>query len=337
MKKLALLCCLLVSTSVWAATPAYHVVKTLKLGGDGFWDYLSVDSGARRLYVSRWTHVMVVDLDTDKLVGDIPNTEGVHGIALAPDLGRGFISCGRTNEALIFNLKTLKVIGKVVTGAGPDAILYDPASKRVFTMNGHGHSATAFDAATGKIAGTIDLGGKPEEARADGKGKIYINIEDKSQVAELDSHKLTILKRFSLAPGEEPSGMGLDVAHHLVFSGCHNQMMTVLDPVAGKVIATVPIGRGVDGAAYDPGAGLAFASNGEGTLTVVRETSPGKFAAENVPTVRSARTMALDPKTHDIYLSAAKFEPMPRAKASERRQRPKMVKGSFMIVVVGRE
>jgi hypothetical protein len=313
------------------------VIDKIHLGGEGGWDYLTVDSAARRLYVSHGTHVMVVDIDAGKLAGDIPDTPGVHGIALAPKLNRGFISSGRANTATIFDLKTLQALGKVITGTNPDAIQYDPFSKRVLTFNGRSHDATVFDAATGEVAGTIALGGKPEFATTDGQGKVYVNIEDTGEVAEIDSQKLTVVKRTSIKPCEEPSGMGLDAAHHRVFSVCGNKIMTVLDAEAGKVIATVPIGGGTDGAGFDAGTGLAFSSNGEGTLTVVRESSPGKFeVAETVTTQRGARTMALDPKTHNIYLPTAEFGPAPAPTPDVPRPRPTPIKDSFTVLVVGK-
>jgi DNA-binding beta-propeller fold protein YncE len=329
--------CLLLGMAAIAADPGYHVIKKIKLGGEGFWDYLTVDGAARRLYVSRGTHVMVVDLTADTLAGDIPDTPGVHGIALAPELNRGFTSNGRANTSTIFDLKTLKKIGEVKTGDNPDAILYDAASKRVFTFNGRGNDATAFDAASGEVAGTIPLGGKPEFAKADGKGKIYVNIENTSEVVEIDSRKLTVTRRFPLAPGEEPSGMGFDVERHFVFSGCHNKIMTVLDIQTGKVIATVPIGEGVDGNGFDPKTGFAFSSNGEGTLTIVRELSTGKFeVAQTVQTQRGARTMTIDPMTGNVYLPTAEFGPAPAATPENPRQRPPMVKDSFVVLVVGK-
>jgi len=311
------------------AASGYHVIKKVTLGGEGRWDYLTLDSAARRLYISRSTHVMVMDLDTDKVVGDIPGTKGVHGIAIAPEFNRGFTSNGEANTSTIFDLKTLKVIGEVKTGAGPDCVIYDPASKRVFTFNGGGNDAAAFDAASGEVVGTIPLGGCPEYASADGQGNVYVNIVSTSEVVEIDSAKLVVTKRFPLAPGQKPSGLAIDAAHHLVFSGCSNRIMTVLDVNAGKVIACVPIGRWVDANGFDPGTGLAFSSNGEGTLTVARETAPGKFEAENIATEDNAQTMALDLKTHNVYLATARFEP----KSGNPQN---MVKDSFMIVVVGK-
>lgn len=334
MKTFLLFCGLVIGVNAYAAEPGYHVIKKLPLGGEGGWDYLTVDNTARRLYVSRGTHVMVVDLETDKLAGDIPNTPGVHGIAIADELNRGFISNGRANTASIFDLKTLKVIGQVKTGTNPDCILFDPATKKVFTFNGRSNDATAFDAVSGEVVKTIPLGGKPEFARTDGKGKIYVNVEDTSEVVEIDSLNLAVTKRFSLKPGEGPSGMGFDAEHHHVFSGCGNKMMTVLDTESGKIIATVPIGKGVDGNGFDPETGFAFSANGgDGTLTVVRETSPGNFeAAETVTTQTGARTMTIDPKTHNIYLPTAQFAPAPEGT----RQRPTPIKDSFVILVVGK-
>ncbi len=332
-----MLCGLALCTMAYAAPPGYHVIKKIQLGGEGGWDYLTVDSEARRLYISRGTHVIVLDIDTDKVVGDIPDTTGVHGIAIARDLNRGFTSNGRANTVTIFDLNTLAVIGQVQTGRNPDAILYDPASKRVFTCNGASHDATAFDAATGEVLATIPLGGKPEFPATDGRGSVYANIEDTGEVVEIDSQKLAVTNRFSIKPGDEPSGMGFDARRHRAFSVCGNKIMTVLDTRAGKVIATVPIGAGADGAGYDPGTKLAFSSNGEGTLTVVQEVSPGQFGvAETVKTQRGARTMAIDLKTHNIYTVTASFGPAPKPTAEAPRPRPAIVKDSFVVLVIGK-
>jgi len=337
MKAFLIFCSLLIGTISYAADTGYHVIKELHLGGEGGWDYLTVDSAARRLYISRSTHVMVVDMDTDKVAGDIADTPGVHGIAIAPELNRGFTSNGKANTATIFDLKTLEVLGQVKTGENPDAILYDPASKRVFTFNGRSHDTTVFAADSGKVVGSIPLGGKPEFAAADGKGKVYVNIEDTNEVVEIESGKLLLTKRYSLKPCEEPTGMGLDAERHRVYSACHNKVMTVLDTEIGKVIAALPIGEGVDGNGYDPKTGLAFSSNGDGTLTVVRESSPGKFeVAETVATQRGSRTMVIDPKTHNIYLAAAQFSPQPASAAGGARPRPTMIKESFAVLVVGK-
>ncbi len=268
-------CGLIFSALAYAAGPGYHVVSKIPIGGEGGWDYLTVDSAARRLYVSHGTHVVVVDIDTEKVVGDIPDTPGVHGIAVAPELNRGFISNGRGNTATIFDLKTLQTLGQVKTGSNPDGILYEPATKRVFTFNGRSQDATVFDAASGEVLGTIALGGKPEFPAADGKGRVFVNMEDSSEVAEIDPQKLTVVKRSSIKPCDGPSGMGLDAAKHRVFSVCGNKTMSVLDADAGQVIATVPIGNEPDGAGFAACTGLAFSSNGEGTLTVVRESNAG--------------------------------------------------------------
>ncbi len=336
--KFGLILILAFGMAAYAAAPGYRVANRFALGGESGWDYLTADGAARRLYVSRGTRVMVVNLDTGKSVGDIPDTPGVHGIALAPEMNRGFISCGKADSAVIFDLKTLKVLGRVKTGANPDAILYDPASKLVFTFNGRSKDATAFDAATGKVAATIALGGKPEFAATDGKGKIYANIEDTSEVAEVDSAKLAVTRRFSLKPGEEPSGMAFNTKRGLIFSGCGNKLMTVLDVKAGKVIATIAIGEGVDGNGFDPETGLIFSANGEGTLTVARESSPGKFdVVETTATQRGARTMAIDPKTHNVYLPTAQFGPAPAPTPDNPRARPPIVKDSFVILVASRK
>jgi DNA-binding beta-propeller fold protein YncE len=331
---------LMIVATVGAAAPpqsSYHVIKKVTLGGEGFWDYLKVDSDARRLYISRGTHVMVVDADSYAVVGDIPDTQGVHGIAIAADLGRGFTSNGRTNTVTIFDLKTLKVLGTAATDEGPDAIVYDPASKRVFTFNGHGGSTTAIDGATGTVVGTLKLDGRPEFAVADGKGHIYNNLEDKSVVVEIDTQALKITQRWPLAPGEEPSGIAMDTEHRRLFSGCHNKMMVVMDADSGKVIATPPIGQGVDANGFDPGTELAFSSNGDGTLTVVHEDSPDKFTVvDNVQTQRGARTMALDEKTHNVFLVTAEFEPPPANTPPGERRRPTMKPGTFTLLVVGR-
>jgi DNA-binding beta-propeller fold protein YncE len=319
-----------------AADGDYHLLKKVVLGGEGFWDYLNCDSEGRRVYISRGTHVMVVDADSYAVVGDIPGTDGVHGIALAPELGRGFTSDGRSNAVTIFDLKTLKVLGTAPTGEGPDAIVYDPASQRVFTLNGRAGTATAIDAASGKPAGTVTLGGRPEFAAADGQGHIYNNLEDKSEIVQIDSQKLTVTARWPLAPCEEPSGLAMDREHRRLFAGCHNKMMAVMDADSGKVLATPAIGQGVDANGFDPGTQYAFSSNGDGTLTIVHEDSPEKFTpVANVSTQRGARTMALDLKTHHVFLVTAEFGPPPAPTAEHPRPRPQMVPGSFTLLVMG--
>lgn len=327
---------LLALAGVAAAATGYHVVNTYKLGGDGGWDYLTVDASARRLYISRGTHVMVVDADSGKSAGDIADTPGVHGIALAADLGRGFTSNGREGTVSIFDLKTLATSSKVKVGDNPDAILYDPATKRVFTFNGRSQDSSAIDGATGKVLGTIKLDGKPEFAASDAKGKIFVNIEDKSELTAIDPNKLEVIATWPLAPCEEPSGLSIDRKHRRLFVGCGNKMMAVVDADSGKVLATPAIGDGVDATTFDDETGLAFASCGEGVLTVVKEESPGKFSAENIPTQQGARTLALDAKTHNIFVVTAKFGPPPAATADNPHPRRTILPDSFVALVVGK-
>lgn len=328
----------LAAVALAAAGPGYHVAKTYKVGGDGGWDYLTADGSARRLYISRGTHVIVLDVDSGKTVGDIPDTQGVHGIALAPELGRGFTSNGREGTVTIFDIQTLKPIGeKVKVGENPDAILYDPATKRVFTFNGRSQDATALDAASGKVLGTIKLDGKPEFAASDAKGEIFVNIEDKSELTAIDPNTLAVKAKWPLAPCTEPSGLAIDRKNRRLFAGCDNKMMAVVDADSGKVLATPTIGEGVDATAYDDETGLAFASCGEGVLTVVKQESPDKYSvAENVKTERGARTMALNTKTHDVYTVTASFGPRPAPTADNPRPRPPILPDSFMVLVVGK-
>ena len=294
-----------------AAGGGYKVTGKIHVEGEGGWDYLVVDADSRRLYLSHATHVAVFDLDSRKVAGDIPDTPGVHGIALAPDLGRGFVSAGRANSVTIFDLRTLKTLGTVPAGTNPDAILYDSFSKRVFAFNGRSKDATAIDAAAGKRISTFPVGGKPEFAVADGKGSVYANIEDTSELVQIDAQKMAIVHRWPLAPCKEPSGLAMDAKSRRLFAVCDNQMMAVIDADSGNVIATPKIGEGPDAAGFDPGTGDIFSSNGEsGTLTVVHEDAPDKYSvAENVPTEKGARTLALDPKTHTLYLPAAEMIP----------------------------
>jgi DNA-binding beta-propeller fold protein YncE len=310
-------------------------VTTWKVGGEGGWDYLTADSDARRLYLSRGTRVMVLDADSGKSIAEIPDTPGVHGIALAPDLGRGFTSNGREGTVSIFDIKTLALITKVKVGDNPDAILYDPATKRVFTFNGKSQDSTAIDGATGKVLGTIKLDGKPEFAASDAKGEIFVNIEDKSELTAIDPNKLEVKKSWPLAPCTEPSGLSIDRKHHRLFVGCDNKMMAVVDASSGKVLATPPIGDGVDATAFDDATGLAFASCGEGLLTVVKEES-GKYTAENIPTKARARTMALDAKTHNVFVVTADFGTAPAPTADTPHPRPPMVPDTFVVLVLAK-
>ena len=316
----------------------YHFLKQIDIGGEGGWDYLSVDSAARRLYVSHSTKVVVIDLDKNSVVGEVADTPGVHGFAIAPELGFGFSSNGQENKASIVDLKTLKTLSKVDTGQNPDAILYVPDRQEVYTFNGRGKSATVFEAKSGKVVATVPLPGKPEFAQVDLKaGRIYNNIEDTNQVVAIDIKSHEVVATWPIAPGESASGMAIDLAHHRLFLGCSNKMMVMLDSESGKVVATVPIGAGVDANSFDPVTRLAFASNGgDGTVTIAREETPDKLAViQTLATARGSRTMVLDAKTHNMYLAAADFEAPAAQAPGAPRQRPRMVPGTFRVLVYG--
>jgi YVTN family beta-propeller protein len=321
---------------LFAAT-GYHVIKEIKAGGEGGWDYLTLDPAARRLYVSHATHVVVIDPDAGKVVGDIPNTDGVHGIAIDDADNRGFVSNGRSNDVTVFDLKTLKELSRVKTGMNPDSIRFEPTTSRVFTFNGRSNDSTAIEAKTGKVLGTIPMEGKPEFSVADGKGKIYINIEDKGEIVELDAAKLMVTKRYSIKPCEEPSGLAIDTKNRVLFSVCANRLMAISSPDMGKVIAMPAIGAGPDGAAFDPGTGYAFSSNGDGTMTIVQQMGGKWQVAENVATGRGSRTITLDEKTHNVYLPGAEPGPAPAgAPAGGRGQRATYLPNSFKVLVVGK-
>src|SRR5580700_1906007 len=291
-------------STAWAAE--FAITKKISIPGQGSWDYLSVDEAARRLYVSHGTQVEVLDVDSGDIVGTIPKTLGVHGIAIAPELGRGFVSNGQSSTVTIFDLKTLKPIADVPTGKKPDAIIYDPATARVFAFNGGSNSATAIDAATGKVTGTVDLKGGPEFAAADGNGFVYNNLEDENLVLKIDSRKLTVEKRWPTAPCTSPSSMAMDRANRRLFLGCRSKVMAVMNADTGQVITTLPIGDHVDATAFDEATKLIFNSNGEGTITVIHQDGPDKYSVvETVKTLPRAKTMALDPKTHRLFLSTA--------------------------------
>jgi YVTN family beta-propeller protein len=320
---------LLVSAAVFAfaAPPAYKVINKIKIGGATRWDYAYLDSANHRLYVSHTPQTEVIDTATDKLVGTIPDTKGVHGIAIANDLGKGFTSDGQDNDVTVFDLKTLKVLSKVKTGQNPDAIIYEPVTHRVFTFNGKSNDATAIDAKSGDvITASIPVGGKPEFAQVDGKGHIYVNIEDKNEIIEVDAKNALVSRRYSIAPCDEPSGLAIDPKKLILYSVCNNKMMIVSNPATGKVLATPAIGSGPDGVAFDDG--YAFSANGnDGNITMVDE----KFAVvATIPTTRGARTIASDQKAHKLYLPAAEFGPAPA------KGRPQAIPDSFQIVVVGR-
>ncbi len=313
----------------------YKVSGRITIDGDGGWDYLAVDSVNGQLYVSHGTEVAVVDLALQKPVAKITGMKRIHGIAVADDLNRGYISDGGDDVVVVFDLKSHSVLQKIAAGKNPDGILYDPFSSRVFSFNGRSNDVTAIDASSGKVAATIALDGKPEFPVSDRKGNVYANIEDKSEIVQLDSQALKVKKTWPLSPCEEPSGLAIDEDARRLFSVCSNKMMAILNADSGQVIATVAIGDGPDAAAYDPESKLAFSSNGEGTLTVVKQDGADKYTVlANVPTEKSARTMALDPKTHKIYMSAAQLGSAPEATADNPRPRPKIVQGSFHILVV---
>jgi DNA-binding beta-propeller fold protein YncE len=328
------------STPAVAATAAgasgYHLLKTIPIPGDTFWDYMTFQPSTRRLFITHGTHVVVVNVDTGNIIGDIGGMEGNHGVVLAPEFNRGFVTDGRAAKLWIFDLKTLKVIGSAPADKDADGDVYDPASKRVFTMNGDPGTSTVVDAKTGKVVGHIELGGKPEFPVADGRGHVYANIESTSEIVEIDSHTMKITHRWPLAPGESPSGLAIDTKNNILFSGCHNKLMVIMNADTGKVIATEPIGSGVDATRFDPGTGFAFASNGrDATLTVIHEDSPTKFhVVEDVPTEMGARTMALDPTTHNVFLVTAKLERIPNPPPHTRPFR--MVPGSFHLLIYGR-
>jgi DNA-binding beta-propeller fold protein YncE len=301
---IAVLSCALLAAP--ASSGGYSVIKKIPLPGTGSWDYLTVDEAARRLYVSHGTQVEVLDIDALTVVGSIPKTLGVHGVALAPETGRGFVSNGQANNVTIFDLKTLKPIADVPAGQKPDAIIYDPATSRVFAFNGGSNSATAIDAAAGKVAGTVDLGGGPEFAAADGKGYVYDNLEDESLVLKINASDLKVEQRWPTAPCSSPSSMAMDRPNRRLFLGCRSKVMAVLNADTGKVITTLPIGDHVDATAFDTETRMIFNSNGEGTVTVIRQDDPDKYSVvETVKTAPRAKTMALDPKTHRLFLSTA--------------------------------
>jgi DNA-binding beta-propeller fold protein YncE len=321
----------------FAGDSGYHQIAKYDVGGEGGWDYLTVDESAHRLYISRGTHVMVLDTNSGKVVGDIPDTPGVHGIAIARDLDRGFTSNGRDNSVTIFDLKTLQSVKKVKAGTNPDAIIYDPHSHRVFAFNGRSNDASVFEGKEGKEVGTVALGGKPEFAVSDGKGTIFVNVEDKSEIVAFDAKTLTVKSHWPLAGCEEPSGLAIDLKTRRLFSGCGNQKMAVTNADTGAVVTLLPIGKGVDANAFDPETKYAFSSNGDGTLTVVHEDSPDKFTVvENVATKPRARTMALDSKSHKVYLVTADFGPAPAPTADQPRPRPPMVPNTFTVLVFGK-
>ena len=315
-----------------AAPADYSLVTTIPIGGEGGWDILTIDDAARRLYLSHATKIVVVDLETNKVVGEITDTPGVHALVPVPKLGRGFSSNGKEDKASVVDLKTLTTIKKVAVGKNPDAVAYDPKRAEVYVFNHSGDSATVLDAKEGSVVATIPLGGSPEFPAVDAeKGRIFVNLEDKSEVAVIDAAKHEVVARWPLAPGEEPTGIAFDPAHHRLFATCHNKMMVMLDTDSGKVVGQVPIGGGVDGCAFDEATQLVFASCGEGVAVIAKENTPNEMAVvQQLQTERGARTIALDPKTHRIYLPTADFGPPPTAGA-----RPSIVPNTMRLLIYG--
>ncbi len=320
-----------------AAPGGYHFLKKWVIGGEGGWDYLALASETRLLYVSHGTQFEVLNADTGAKLAPITGLKGVHGVTFAYDRGRGYISNGRGNSVTVFDLKTNKVLEEIpLAEQNPDAILYDKFSDRVFTFNGRSANATAIEAATNKVAGTVDIGGKPEFAQTDGQGTIFVNNEDKSEIVAFDAKSLAVKKRWSIAPGEEPSGLAIDLKNKRLFSVC-DKVLVVSDYGTGKVVTTVPIGGGPDAVRYDPATGLIFASCGEGILSIVQQESADKYTVlGSVPTARGARTMELDPKTHAVFTVTAEFGPAPAATAENPRPRPTVLPGSFAVWVFGK-
>jgi YVTN family beta-propeller protein len=334
MKKTILLACAvaLALGGVAHASSGYHLLKSVTLGGDTFWDALTFDPASHRLFITHGDHVVVVDSRSYAVVGDIGGLNGVHQVAIAATLGKGFVTQGGADSVAVFDPKTLAVSGTIKVGSRPDGIVYDPVSRRVFTLNAGGKNATAIDVASGTVDGTIPLGGKPEFAVADGRGHVYDNIEDTSEIVEIDARNMEVTKRWPLAPCTSPSGLAIDKIHRVLFAACENEMMAALDIRTDKVVATIPTGKRSDGAAFDPGRREVFIPDGEGKLTVIREIAPDKYGlVENVPTQFGARTIDIDPATHRIFTVTADLTPAPG-------QHPpyKMAPGSFRLLVYGR-
>jgi len=318
------------------AAEGYKVLSKIKIGGTGGWDYLAVDPSANRLYVSHATLVEVVDLGAGKVVGQIPQLHGVHGVAVAPEFGKGFITNGQSNSVTIFDLKTLQKVGEPQTGMNPDSVCFEPKTKHIFTFNGRSNDSTDIDPKTNEVIKSFPLNGKPEECAADGTGMIYANLEDSSEIIEIDAAKTAVTRHASLSPCTSPSGLAIDVKDKKLFAACDNNMMAVIDIPSLKVVATPPIGPGPDGAGFDPGLGLAFSSNGgDATLSIVKQVSGKYETVDTVQTERGARTMTVDPKNHRVYLLAAEFGPAPAPTGGKKGRAP-ILPDSFHVLVVGK-
>ena len=335
MRNIALVFPLAVVTAILAqSSSSYRITQTYTLGGDGRWDYIVPDPPDHRLFIARQNRVMVIDEDRGTLLGEVTGIQGAHGTALVHATGHGFATSGNDQSVVMFDLKTFKVLGRIPAAEDADAIIYDSASNRVFTFNGDAHSSTVIDPRAGKLITNIPLGGKPEYGASAGDGKVYANLTDTSEVVEIDAKTATVARRWSTAPCKQPVSMAIDTAHHRLFSGCRSGVMAVSDYQAGKVVATVPIGTGVDGAGFDAASGNAFASNADGTLTVIHQDTPNQYhVSENVQTPQGARNMGLDPTNHRVFIVSAKFGPAP---AGAPRGRAPILPGSFTLMVIER-
>jgi len=318
-----------------ARAQSYHVAQTFKLGGDGGWDYLAFDAEGRRLFISHQTRVMVVDPDKGTVLSEIPGLDGAHGVAFAYEEKKGFATSGHDGMVTMFDLTTLKIIDRIKVDPDDDAILYDPFSRHIFTFNGDARTSTVIDPVAGKVIGTIPLGGKPEFGVSSGDGKLYVNLEDKGAVAEIDALKKEVTREWPLSPCQSPTGLAIDREHSRLFSGCRNRVMAISDATGGRLVTTVQIGEGVDACAFDAAKQLAFASNGDGTLTIVHEETPAQYrVVANVATRKGARTMALDEKTRRIFTATADLGPPPAPTAEHPHPRPSVVPGTFMVLVL---
>ena len=337
LKIIGLICAGVLFQGVLRAEDAYKFLNEIKIGGEGGWDILTIDSTANRLFLSHSTKVVVVDLETNKIIDEITETPGVHAFVPVPELNRGFSSNGKEDKSSVVDLKTFQTVSRIDTGKNPDAVVYDPKRAEVYVFNHSGNSGTVIDAKTQKVVATIPLDGNPEFAAIDGNaGRAYVNIEDKSEVDVIDADKHEVIAHWPLAPGEEPTGIALDSAHHRLFSACHNKMMTMLDTETGKVVANIPIGAGTDGAAFDDATQLVFASCGEGVVTIAKEEAPDKLTVlQTLKTERGARTMTIDSRTHRIYLPTAQFQPAPSPSPGQTPTRPTIVPNTLKLLVYG--
>lgn len=318
------------------ASEGFKVLTTIKVGGTGGWDYLAADPATNRVYASHGTLVEVIDTKAGKVVGQIPQLHGVHGIAVASEFGKGFITNGQSNSVTIFDLKTLAKVGEPQTGQNPDSVCFEAKTKRIFTFNGRSSDSTAIDPKTNEVIKSLPLNGKPEECASDGTGKIYANLENSNEIIEIDAATPSIVRRASLAPCESPSGLAIDIKNKKLFSACGNKVMAITDIPTLKVVGTAPIGSGVDGAGYDPGLGLAFSSNGgDGTLSIIKDVNGKYETVDTVTTEKGARTMTVDTTNHRVYLLAAELGPAPQAEAGKR-VRPPVLPDSFHLIVVGK-